>query len=218
MIRLRHRFLASEASVNPLTIPCAPPSLNELAARLHPLHTRPDELPVGGYRFPPGSAPALRSAAVLVAVTGQDEPAVVLTVRSRAMSLHAGQVALPGGRREANEAFPLDTAIRETAEETGISPDSVQPLGLLDCYDTITGFRVVPVVARILGQPALKPCPNEVEDIFTVPLDQVLSAASYRHHSVRRGGHTHELVTLAHPRWMIWGATAAILHQLSQLL
>ncbi len=194
------------------------PSLKELAARLYPLQTPLDELPVVGYRAP-GPAAALRPAAVLVAVVDQNEPSVVLTVRSRAMSLHAGQVALPGGRPEAGETFPLETAMRETAEETGIRADSIQPLGLLGRHDTITGFRVVPVVARILGQPVLKPCPDEVEDIFTVPLSRVLTTANYRHHSVCRANHVHQLVTLAHPhpRWMIWGATAAILHQLSAL-
>jgi 8-oxo-dGTP pyrophosphatase MutT (NUDIX family) len=128
------------------------------------------------------------------------------------MSMHAGQVALPGGRREADEPFPLTTALRETREEIGIDLETVRVHGLLDRFDTITGYRIVPVVASVAGRPALRPCPDEVEKIFTLPLERVLDPATYRRHLVTRGDHSHDLYTIPHPRWMIWGATAAILH------
>ena len=138
---------------------------------------------------------------------------MVLTVRSRRMSLHAGQVALPGGRRELDEPFPLATALRETSEEIGVDAATVEVHGLLDRYDTMTGYRIVPVVASIGGQPQWTPCPNEVEAIFTLPLSIVLDPDTYRHHRVVRGDHGHDLVSISHPRWIIWGATAAILHE-----
>ncbi|RFF30089.1 CoA pyrophosphatase [Wenzhouxiangella sediminis] len=187
-------------------------STGELSARLHSPDTPEHELPIGGFRPVHGSWNP-RRAAVLIPIVFQPEPAIVLTVRSRRMSLHAGQVALPGGRREADEPFPLTTALRETSEEIGIDAGRVAVHGLLDRFDTITGYRIVPVVASIEGRPELRPCPREVEEIFTLPLDAVLDPASYRKHHVTRGGHGHELYTMPHPRWMIWGATAAILHR-----
>lgn len=185
-------------------------STGELSARLHSPDTPHHELPIGGFR-PVHDHWNPRPAAVLVPIVLKPEPAIVLTVRSRRMSLHAGQVALPGGRREADEPFPLTTALRETREEIGIDAGQVSVHGLLDRFDTITGYRIVPVVASIEGRPRLRPCPDEVEQIFTLPLHTVLDRGSYRMHQVTRGGHGHDLVTMAHPRWMIWGATAAIL-------
>lgn len=189
------------------------PQLEELAARLHSADTPHECLPVGGFR-PVHERWHPRLAAVLIPILYDPEPAVVLTVRSRRMSLHAGQVALPGGRREGGERFPLATALRETSEEIGVDADAVSVHGLLDRFDTMTGYRIVPVVASIAGQPDLRPCPREVESIFTLSLATVLDPSSYRKHFVTRGGHSHELYTIPHPRWMIWGATAAILHRL----
>lgn len=177
------------------------PSL--LAARLHPPETPHEELPLGGFR-PAHDRWNPRPAAVLIPIVEYPEPAVVLTVRSRWMSLHAGQVALPGGRRESDEPFPLVTALRETSEEIGVDAASIEVHGLLDRYDTMTGYRIVPVVASIAGQPQLTPCPNEVETIFTLPLSIVLDPDTYRHHRVVRGDHGHDLVSIPHPRWMIW--------------
>ncbi len=188
-------------------------SLREMAARLHAPDTPHPDLPLGGFR-PAHDGWNPRPAAVLIAIIHQPDPAVVLTVRSRQMTLHAGQVAFPGGRREGSEPFPLVTALRETSEEIGVVRERVAVHGLLDRYDTITGYRIVPVVASIEGQPRLRPCPGEVEEIFTMPLARVLDPDNYRHHVVTRGGHSHDLITLTHSRWMIWGATAAILHQL----
>lgn len=186
--------------------------LDELAARLHSPDTPHERLPLGGFR-PVHDRWNPRPAAVLIPIVQEPELAIVLTVRSRRMALHAGQVALPGGRRESKESFPLATALRETSEEIGIDAGMVSVHGLLDRFDTITGYRIVPVVATIDGTPEMRPCPREVETIFTLPMTTVLDPDSYRHHRVTRGGHSHDLVTMAHPRWMIWGATAAILHQ-----
>jgi len=187
-----------------------------LATRLHSPDTPVDDLPVRGFRPARGSWNP-RSAAVLVPIVEGPEPAIVLTLRSRKLSLHAGQVALPGGGRSADEPFPLGTALRESREEIGVAEDEVSVHGLLDCFDTITGYRIVPVVAS-LGAGELRACPDEVEAIFHLPLSEALDARCYRHHRVTRGGHRYELVSMPHPRWMIWGATAAILHQLCRRL
>jgi len=184
-----------------------------LAARLHSPDTPHDALPVRGFRQQRRNWRP-RPAAVLLPIVHEPEPAIVLTVRSRKLSLHAGQVAFPGGGREPSDAFPLGTALRETSEEIGIDSGQLCVHGLLDRFDTITGYRIVPVVASIEGSPRLRACPREVEQIFTLPLATALDPESYRQHLVMRGDYSHELYTMsAHHRWMIWGATAAILHQ-----
>jgi 8-oxo-dGTP pyrophosphatase MutT (NUDIX family) len=188
-----------------------------LSAALHPPDSSVEQLPVHGYR-PDRADWQPRPAAVLVAISEAPDRGIVLTERSRRMSLHAGQIAFPGGRPESGESFPLETALRESSEEIGIGAAALDIHGLMDAYDTLTGFRIVPVVASIRGRPELRACPGEVDAIFRLPLERVLDAGEYRFHRVRRAGRDHELISMPHRQRLIWGATAAILHQLRRRL
>ncbi|QOC23610.1 CoA pyrophosphatase [Wenzhouxiangella sp. AB-CW3] len=190
--------------------------IRDLARRLHPLEQPLSGLPVRGYRSPEPASWHPRPAAVLVPIIDSDDPEVLLTVRSRQLPHHAGQVSLPGGGCREPETFPVETALRETCEEIGIDTAMIEPLGLLDRYDTISGYRVVPVVARLSPEARLHPCPEEVESIFSLPWQVVIRQESYRRHRVVRGHHHYELVSMAtrSPR-LVWGATAAILMQLA---
>lgn len=191
--------------------------IDDLARSLHPLDTPLDAMPVQGYRPLGDGAWRPRSAAVLIPILDGEQPEVLLTVRSRQLPQHGGQVALPGGGRQDDEDFPLQTALRETAEEVGIGSEYIEPLGFLDRFDTITGYRVVPVVALIRGNPRLVPCPSEVDSVFGLPWRMVVSPDSYRHHQVKRGRHSWELVSMAPAPRLVWGATAAILMQLCRV-
>jgi 8-oxo-dGTP pyrophosphatase MutT (NUDIX family) len=189
--------------------------LTELAAALHPLHSAPENLPVRGFK-PPDGRWRPRPAAVLIAILLEPRPQVVLTVRSQAMAAHAGQVALPGGQRDGSEAFPLTTALREAAEEVGINSANVEPLGLLDNFDTISSFRITPVVAIVRGPVLLRPCPDEVLEIFCMPLSRVMDCDSYRRHAITRDGFTFEAWSMKSGCRPVWGATAAILQELAE--
>lgn len=191
--------------------------LVSLSERLHPLDTPISRLPVAGYR-PGHGVWAPRPAAVLVPVLTYERPEILLTVRSRKLLRHPGQVAFPGGRRETSDESVLATALRETSEETGMAGDAVRPAGYLGRYDTITGFRMTAVVGCIDRKPAFRTNPEEVETLFTIPLDWVLDAARYRTEEVEFRGRTFELLTLEHPDHWIWGATAALLDQLRRRL
>lgn len=193
------------------------PAADVLSAVLHPPETAIEQLPVHGYR-PDRADWQPRPAAVLVAISEAPDRGIVLTERSRRMSLHAGQIAFPGGRPESDECFPLETAVRESSEEIGIGAAALEIHGLMDAYDTLTGFRIVPVVASISGQPEFRACPGEVDAIFLLPVERVLDAGEYRFHRVRRAGRDHELISMPHRQRLIWGATAAILHQLGRRL
>ena len=190
-------------------------STHDLRTRLYSLETPISELPVRGYR-PPDGVWRPRPAAVLIAVWSGDEPGVLLTVRSRHLPRHAGQVSLPGGGRHGDEPFPVGTAVRETVEEVGIDESAIEPLGLLDQFDTITGYRVSPVVALIHGNPEPVPCPDEVDSVFRLSWRQVTRPETYRRHHVIRGHHRYELYSMAATPRVVWGATAAILYQLSE--
>jgi len=150
---------------------------------------------------------------VLVAVTAGPEPGVVLTVRSRELLHHAGQVAFPGGARDTPDESVVDTAMREAREEAGIDQGLVHPLGYLGRYDTISGYRMTAVVAMLEAEVRLAPDRNEVDAVFTVPLCQVCAPECYRRESVAYGGRQFEIITLEHPEHRIWGATAALLHE-----
>lgn len=186
-----------------------------LTSSLHPLDAPLADLTVGGFR-PPGGPWQPRPAAVLIAIVPDPTPAVVLTVRGPDMAMHAGQVSLPGGGRCGDERFPVVTALRECAEEVGLAAERVRLLGLLDHFDTISAYRVTPVVGWVDTTVCLQACPREVREVFTVPLSQVLALDSYRRHFIQRDGHHYEFwsMKLAAP-WPVWGATAAILRELA---
>ncbi len=107
-----------------------------------------DEMNSKAKMIPEGIVP--KPAAVLVGVLENAGPSVLLTQRHSNLSKHAGQIAFPGGRLDAGET-PLQAALREAEEETGLNRRFVEPLGYLDGYLTVTGYFVVPVVARILS-------------------------------------------------------------------
>jgi 8-oxo-dGTP pyrophosphatase MutT (NUDIX family) len=148
---------------------------------------------------------------VLVGVTSGDEPGVVLTLRSRQLEHHAGQVSFPGGGRDAPGESVVETALREAREEAGIPEHRVRPLGYLGRYDTITGYRMTAVVASLDPDIDFQPDQNEVESVFTVPLAHVADPGRFRRDTVRYAGRRFEIVTFEHAAHHIWGATAALL-------
>jgi len=164
-------------------------------------------------------APDARTpAAVLLGLVPRDGgPNVILTQRTAHLSAHAGQISLPGGRLEAEEG-PADAALRETFEEIGIAPERIELLGGLRHYDTITGFRIHPVVGWIEPPVAFAPDPFEVEEVFELPLGFALDPANHRRDSYLRNGERRHFYVLPYRDRYIWGATAGILVNFARLL
>jgi len=154
-------------------------------------------------------------AAVLVAITDRPEPGLILTVRREHMRKHAGQVAFPGGRIDEGET-PIRAALREAHEELSLDPALVQILGEADQYRTVTGYGVTPVVGVIPPDLPLIPNPEEVADWFEAPLDFVLDPANQRRMSAEFQGRTRHYYQIDWKGRQIWGATAAMLVNLTR--
>ena len=161
---------------------------------------------------------SLRPAAVMVGIVPRgEEDTVLLTVRNDALRHHGGQVSFPGGRLEPGDDGPLAAALREAHEEVGIAPGQVRPLGWLDPLATITGFRVLPLVALLDADIAPVADPGEVAGVFEVPFAHLLARANLRELAVTyrgRARHVLEYAPYADGEPRIWGATASILRNL----
>jgi len=158
----------------------------------------------------------LRDAAVLVPLirTGAGVE-VVLTRRSSRLKHHPGQIAFPGGKVDATDANHVAAALREAHEEIGLPPELVRPFGELACHETVTGFRVIPVVAEIVGSFDPIPEAREVDEIFTVPLSHVAAPERYSVQSRMWQGRRRYYFAVPYGPYYIWGATARILRGLA---
>jgi 8-oxo-dGTP pyrophosphatase MutT (NUDIX family) len=157
---------------------------------------------------------ATRGAAVLVPVVDHAEPGVLLTMRTSDLPNHAGQIAFPGGKIDPGDATPLAAAMREADEEIGLSAALIEPIGYLDLYLTFTGFRILPVVARVIPNYELRINASEVADAFEVPLAFVMDEANHARKSRDWKGVTRHYYEMPFGERYIWGVTAGILRNL----
>lgn len=152
----------------------------------------------------------LATAAVLVAITDQKDPEVILTLRSSELPTHKGEVAFPGGKTEIFDVNYTATALREAHEEIGLMPESVYVIGELDQVVSRYGFLVTPILGIVPADVVLNEESREIDSVFRVPLkffldgqpDQIDQFGSFRG-----------------PRWYfesytIWGLTAVMLAEL----
>ncbi len=161
----------------------------------------------------PSSQPV--QAAVLVPLVAREGGHhVMLTRRTSHLRHHAGQISFPGGRRDADDASVLHTALREAHEETGLPADAVEVLGQLPEYLTGTGFVITPIVARVEPPAAWSPDPFEVEQVFEVPLEFLMDPANHCLHELPPGPGRRRYWSMPWRDQFIWGATAGMLRRL----
>jgi 8-oxo-dGTP pyrophosphatase MutT (NUDIX family) len=164
---------------------------------------------------------AMTAASVLIPLIQRPEGlSLLLTRRTEHLSAHGGQISFPGGRAEPGDASAVDTALRETEEEIGIDRSHVDVIGRLPDYVTSSGYRVTPVVALLVPPFALAPDPNEVADIFEVPLAFLMDGSNHRRLSVElpEGAGRRHFYAMPYGQHFIWGATAGMLRNLFHLL
>lgn len=166
-----------------------------------------------------GSAPpglGARPAGVLAAFHADGR--LVLTKRASGLRHHPGQIALPGGKVDSDDADEVAAALREAHEEVGLDPAQVEVLGTLPAHRTVTGFSMTPVLAMIRGGFTPVPEAGEVEEAFTVPFAHIADPARYRiERRLWRGDWRSYHVAPFGP-YYIWGATARVLLALATRL
>lgn len=175
------------------------------------LRKTPPEMPATETRF--------RRAAVIVPIILRDEPVLLFTRRTEHLPSHAGQICFPGGSYHVSDETLIQTALRELHEEIGISANRVTIAGFLDLYETLnSGFRILPVVGFLDANCPLAINQDEVAEVFEVPLSFLIDP---RHHTLKyaeRGGVMREFYSIQFGRHEIWGATAAMIVNLSERL
>lgn len=162
-------------------------------------------------------------ASVLVPlVVRDDQLQVLLTLRTSNLSSHSGQIAFPGGKADAEDASAAATALREAQEEIGLDAQYVEVLGQFPIYTTGSAFMITPVVALVHPGFSVQPNPDEVADIFEVPLAFLMDPAHHRRHVVQWAGQRREWLSMpymdATTERFIWGATAGILRNFYRFL
>ena len=163
--------------------------------------------------------PSWQRSAVLIGIIEKSGiPNLVLTKRTEKLHKHSGQIAFPGGKREAHDKSDEETAIREAYEEIGLKPDDFTKLGELQFHYTGTGFEIRPIVGLIKESAQFTKNDNEVDEIFTVPLSFVLDPKNYVIISKPFGTEKLSFYAISYKNYYIWGATAAMIRSLSERL
>ncbi len=158
-------------------------------------------------------------AAVLIPIIPRPSGYTVLfTQRSWHLRHHAGQICFPGGRFDVADEFLYQTAIRETYEEVGITPEAITLIGRLPMSYTLTGFNIHPFIGLLNTEFELNPEKNEVEAVFELPLSGLLDRSNYHQLTIQRKNKQQEIIGLTLDKWFIWGATARILFEFMNMM
>ena len=142
---------------------------------------------------------------------------VIFTRRSMNMKNHSGQISFPGGKFEEEDKSLHTTALREAEEEIGLSALNVCLLGSLPSHETVTGFRIFPFIGIVTGYESHIKSSAEVSEVFKVPLEFLLNKMNYSKHTVIWNGEKRSYLSVPYGPYYIWGATARILYNFSNI-
>jgi 8-oxo-dGTP pyrophosphatase MutT (NUDIX family) len=157
---------------------------------------------------------ATKPAAVLIPVVERPHPSVLLTQRTPDLSSHSGQIAFPGGKIDPTDETPLAAALREANEEIGLDARFIEPIGYLDLYLTFSGFRILPLLARVDPAYSVTINPAEVSEAFEVPLDFLMHPGNHQRLKRDWKGIERQYYAMPFEQRYIWGVTAGILRNL----
>lgn len=176
---------------------------SEVARELRPLRNPHHETEVSAT-----TKANARPAAVLIPVVQRQSDVTLLLTRRQKKIRFAGHICFPGGHRDDLDGSWQETALREAKEEINLKPDSVEIIGRLGDYYSQTGYRIVPVVGLVTLPLDLIPHPDEVDEIIEIPLQKVLTSASYKLHQTMPGRAHY---SLTHQQARVAGPTVSIM-------
>ena len=160
-----------------------------------------------------------KEAGVLLPIVRQfDGIYLVLTKRAAHLSNHPGQISFPGGKRENKDTNIDATALREAQEEIGLKAEVVEVLGRLPAHETVTGFQITPIIGWIDRNWTAVADPNEVTEIFQVPLSYITNIKNFQIQDRIWNGRKRNYYTVPYGPYYIWGATACILYNFAMKL
>ena len=160
----------------------------------------------------------LEASVLIPVLTFKKNLEILLTKRSINLKTHPGQIAFPGGKKEKFDSSPIETALRETEEEVGLSQHLVEIIASLPTHKTATGFIIKPYIG-IISQPFEEKLRfGEVDEIFTVPFDHILNEENFSIQTRKWNGSQRQYYAVPYGPYYVWGATARILLNLSQAL
>ncbi len=161
----------------------------------------------------------LKQSAVLIALVEQEaQLQVLLTKRASHLTHHSGQICFPGGKVEQQDVDHTATALREAYEEIGLDAKYLTVIGQLHPYQTITGFSITPIVAILDTSAPLIIDSNEVAEVFHVPFNHFLATDKHISFTLEHKTGNQQVHFMPYQHYNIWGATAAILKDLSELI
>lgn len=176
-------------------------------------------MPAHRGQFPDAGDPSEAGVLVLVYPDKRSELQLVLTLRDDSLRGHSGQVSFPGGRRDPEDHSFSATALRETCEELGICDNSVKIIGELSkIYIPPSNFNVYPTVGYMTDTPEFRPNPQEVAEVFSVSLHDLLDSRFKREEDWLFQGFTVRIPFYAFQGHKVWGATAIMLSELEHRL
>ena len=141
---------------------------------------------------------------------------VLLLRRAATLRTHAGQIAFPGGRLEASDDGLIAAAVREAAEETGVDPDGIEPLGTLPPMPVPVSNHVVTPVPAWWTRPSEVAAVDHDEsvDVFRVPVADMLDPANRANTQLTIDGRTYRSPAFTVDGRLIWGFTALVLSRM----
>lgn len=158
----------------------------------------------------------LTKAAVLIAITNQKEPRIILTQRPQWLRSHAGQVAFPGGKMDQDDRDICHTALREAHEELAIEDQHVDIIATCSEYCTGSGYRITPIVAVVPDDIQIRPSPDEVDSWFSAPISFLFDPNNLQKKSAIWNGKERSYYDMQWHDYRIWGVTAGIIANIAR--
>ena len=161
---------------------------------------------------------AIPSAVLILLFPNNNTFNFILTLRSKKVETHKGQISLPGGAQEQNESLEK-TALRETEEEIGVSPETVELIGRLSTlYVPFSGFDIHPYVGWATEMPEINISVEEVDKIISVPVTELIDSNNLRIKNTSLRGIPVKMPYFNLKNEIVWGATSMILSEFKQLI